>query len=207
MIKNVNEQTLALAGIYQSCLVVSDIAWSGKYVEDDLLPLINSILKIDSSNIEDIYIDKKSLKTGLIYLRKQIVGDIFTRSSETRRYISSMQILADKVISNNEMVSTIQILLKELKDEISSSSVDDQSKKLSSIYQQTLSMVDPRIVVNGENVNLMNPIQAARIRTALFAGVRSIILWKQLGGSKLKLLIFKSAFSKKIDNYLKAMPD
>ena len=118
-----------------------------------------------------------------------------------------MQILADKVISNNEMVSTIQILLKELKDEISSSSVDDQSKKLSSIYQQTLSMVDPRIVVNGENVNLMNPIQAARIRTALFAGVRSIILWKQLGGSKLKLLIFKSAFSKKIDNYLKAMPD
>ena len=185
MIKNVNEQTLALAGIYQSCLVVSDIAWSGKYVEDDLLPLINSILKIDSSNIEDIYIDKKSLKTGLIYLRKQIVGDIFTRSSETRRYISSMQILADKVISNNEMVSTIQILLKELKDEISSSSVDDQSKKLSSIYQQTLSMVDPRIVVNGENVNLMNPIQAARIRTALFAGVRSIILWKQLGGATL----------------------
>ena len=49
------------------------------------------------------------------------------------------------------------------------------------------------------------PIQASRIRTALFAGVRSTILWRQLGGSKLKLLLFKSSYSKQIDQYIDLM--
>ena len=81
---NVSEQTIALAGLYQSCQVVSNIAWNGNYKEEDMIPLINCIMQIESSNTEDIYIDISKLQTGLTYFRKQIVGDIFTRSSETR---------------------------------------------------------------------------------------------------------------------------
>ena len=54
---NVNEQTIALAGLYQSCQVVSDIAWNGEYKENNLIPLINCIMQIDASNTENIYID------------------------------------------------------------------------------------------------------------------------------------------------------
>ena len=50
-------------------------------------------------------------------------------------------------------------------------------------------------------------MHASRIRTALFAGVRSVILWKQLGGSKLKLLFFKGQYSKQIDSYLDTIID
>ena len=51
----IDEQTIALAGLYQSCHVVSKIAWNGEYYEKDFNPLINCILKINSTNTEDIY--------------------------------------------------------------------------------------------------------------------------------------------------------
>ena len=38
----IDEQTIALAGLYQSCHVVSKIAWNGEYYEKDFNPLINN---------------------------------------------------------------------------------------------------------------------------------------------------------------------
>ena len=67
--RSIDNQTIALAGIYQSCLTVSNIAWKGTYVEEDFNPLISSVLKIDSEDIADIYIGLKHLKPGLMYLR------------------------------------------------------------------------------------------------------------------------------------------
>ena len=201
----IDEQTIALAGLYQSCEVVSKIAWKGEYVEKDLIPLINCILKINSTNTEDVYMNIASLETGLIHFRKQIVGDIFTRSSETRRYIASLKQLSNNLMQDNKCINEIQMLLKKMDDDSSSMTVDEKSMELSNIYQKTLSKFEPRIVVNGENIYLTDQVQASRIRTALFAGVRSLILWQQLGGSKLKLLFLKSSFSKQIDKYLESV--
>ena len=205
--ENVNEQTIALAGLYQSCQVVSNIAWNGEYKEKDIIPLINCIMQIDSANTENIYIDVSKLHTGLIFFRKQIAGDIFSRSSETRRYIASLKQLVDNLMSDENCINKIQMLLKELNLKSDTINIDDKVTELSSIYQKTLSNFEPRIVVNGENKYLTNNINASRIRTALFAGVRSIILWRQLGGSRLKLLLFKGKYSKQIDSYLDSIID
>ena len=102
-------RTIALAGLYQSCYVVSNIAWKGEYNEQDFLPLINSILQIDSTIVKDIYIDIDNIKSGFIYLKKQIIGDIFTRSSETRRYIESLKILSNHLMGNQKTIGLIQI--------------------------------------------------------------------------------------------------
>ena len=198
----IDEQTIALAGLYQSCQVVSKIAWSGEYIEKDFIPLVNCILKINSTDAEDIFISIDNLKTGLINFRKQIAGDIFTRSSETRRYIASLKQLSANLMSDNECVKKIQILLKKMDDKATSMTIDEQANELSSIYQKTLSTFEPRIVVNGERNNLTDQVHASRIRTALFAGVRSLILWQQLGGSKLKLFFLKGQYTKQVDKYL-----
>ena len=137
--------------------------------------------------------------------RKQIIGDIFTRSSETRRYIASLKQLSNNLMQDNKCINEIQMLLKKMDDDSTSMTVDEKSIELSNIYQKTLSNFEPRIVVNGENIYLTDQVQASRIRTALFAGVRSLILWQQLGGSKLKLLFLKSSFSRQIDKYLESV--
>ena len=71
--KNIENQTIALAGIYQSCLTVSNIAWKGLYSEEDLKCLINSIQKIDSTNILDIYIEDRESNPYLVLLCPTIV--------------------------------------------------------------------------------------------------------------------------------------
>ena len=202
LIKNIDDQTIALAGLYQCCQAVSDIAWNGEYNEGNFLPLINSILEMNSANLTDIYLDINEMKPGLEYLRKQMIGDIFTRSSETRRYIVSLRLLANNLMKNSEIIILMQKLLKELKDDGDNLDTDQKTNRLSEIYQQTLSKFEPRIIVNGDNTHLTNPLQASRIRTALFAGVRATLLWQQLGGTKWKLVVFKSSFSKSIDKYL-----
>ena len=116
----IDEQTIALAGLYQSCEVVSKIAWKGEYVEKDLIPLINCILKINSTNTEDVYMNITSLETGLIHFRKQIVGDIFTRSSETRRYIASLKQLSYNLMQDHKCINEIQYLIKKCKLKIDS---------------------------------------------------------------------------------------
>ena len=205
LIKNIDQQTIALAGLYQCCHAVSEIAWSGKYNQEDFLPLIHSILKIDSASTKDIYIDLNQIKPGFEYLRKQIIGDIFTRSSETRRYIVSLKILADTLMGQPDTITLMQKLLKELNENIETLTVDEKTEQLSKIYQATLSKFEPRIIVNGENIHLTDPLQASRIRTALFAGVRATLLWQQLGGSSWKLFLFKSSFARMIDNHINAM--
>tara|TARA_B110000305_G_scaffold239844_1_gene308735 strand:+ start:990 stop:1616 length:627 start_codon:yes stop_codon:yes gene_type:complete len=202
LIKNIDEQTIALAGLYQSCYVVSNIAWKGEYSEQDFLPLVNSILQIDSTIVKDIYIDIDNINSGFIYLKKQLIGDIFTRSSETRRYVESLKILSNHLMGNQKTIILMQTLLKELEENTGDLTIDEKAEKLSEIYRKTLSKFEPRIIVNGENKYLTNPVHASRIRTALFAGVRATLLWEQLGGSKWKLFLFKSSFSKTIDSYI-----
>ncbi|HYA37887.1 MAG TPA: lysogenization regulator HflD [Candidatus Methylomirabilis sp.] len=62
-------------------------------------------------------------------------------------------------------------------------------EKLAELYTQTLSTLAPRIMVNGDHGYLGNPQNAAKVRAALFAGIRSAFLWRQLGGNRWQLLL------------------
>ena len=61
--------------------------------------------------------------------------------------------------------------------------------KIDGLYQDSISRLSPRIRVAGEENYLQNAENAARVRTLLLAGIRAAVLWRQLGGSKWKLLL------------------
>ncbi|GIS45780.1 MAG: hypothetical protein Ct9H90mP18_01120 [Gammaproteobacteria bacterium] len=88
-------------------MVVSNLAWRGDYENKDFDALINCIIDTKSTAIEDIFINQNYIEKGLRHLKKQIIDDIFTRSSETRRYISSLEALVNKVDKSEEMISDI----------------------------------------------------------------------------------------------------
>jgi high frequency lysogenization protein len=68
-------------------------------------------------------------------------------------------------------------------------------EKLAELYTQTISTLTPRIMVNGEHGHLSNPSIAAKVRAALFAGIRSAFLWHQLGGNRWQLLFSRKKIS------------
>lgn len=202
LIKNLDKQTISLAGLYQACLFVSNIAWKGEYNDKDFLPLVNSIFSMDTDDVVKIFIDIQYLKTGFNYLKQQTIDNVFASSNETRGYVTSLNILSKKIKANPAVMNDMQILLKKLNDDYACLTLDEKAERISIIYQDTLSKFKPRIVVNGKNIYLTDNLNAARIRTALFSGLRAIFLWNQFGGSKLKLFFLKGQYSKQIDKYL-----
>ena len=203
--EKLDQQLLALAALYQSCNFVSRLAWKGEYKEDDFIPLLESILNFESYDPSEIYKNKNNLKTGFRYMKKQVIDDIFTRSSETRRYISSLKELVRKVDKDKNISSDFFEKLKQLSADHNNIGIDEKTEQIGEIYQSTFSKIEPRIVVSGDNVHLKIGLNAARIRTALLAGIRSIYLWKQCDGSDLKFFIFKKRYINRIKEIIGTM--
>ena len=60
--------------------------------------------------------------------------------------------------------------------------LDDHALFLSNLYLNTVSKVEPRIIINGDNKYLTDKKNAAMIRSLLLCAIRSYILWQQSGG-------------------------
>ncbi|MBS83099.1 MAG: hypothetical protein CMD65_03075 [Gammaproteobacteria bacterium] len=200
--KYIEQQTIALGALHQSCLIIENIAWNGEYSINNLETLINSILKIDSASIEDIYGEVFNLKNGFNHLRDELTN--VSNNSETKKYFKSLINLSFSLDHRNEIINHIQDSIKKYNEYISINdpSTIEKSRKLSSLYINTLSKIEPRIVVTGDNKYLTVEDNASIIRTSLFAGLRAVYLWKQYGGNRLKLFFYKSQIKKQIDTYI-----
>ena len=82
-------EVISLGAIYQASAEIKKIAWEGKINNKIIEPLIYSVYQTTSDEIEDIYINLKRLNTGLDFLRKQLVGDAFSRDAEVTRYFEA----------------------------------------------------------------------------------------------------------------------
>ena len=76
----------------------------------------------------------------------------------------------------------------QFKSEYFASHVQEVCHSLSGIYQDTISTFKYRIKVTGSMQQLQNPANADLIRALLLAGIRSAVLWRQLGGRRWRLL-------------------
>jgi len=76
------------------------------------------------------------------------------------------------------------------------------TSKLAALYLKTISSLGSRILVTGVKKFLQDFQIQEKIRCLLFSGIRSIVLWKQFGGSKLQLLYFRSFIIKRAKKIL-----
>jgi high frequency lysogenization protein len=61
--------------------------------------------------------------------------------------------------------------------------------RLGELYASSISQLRPRIMVQGNPVYLSQPPVVAEIRAILLCGLRSAVLWRQLGGSQWDLYL------------------
>ena len=116
---------------------------------------------------------------------------VFDDSRDMVRYVFSLLHLERKLIRQPEMLQDLRrgIETAAAQAEHFSSTHPNVISSLADLYSRTISTLSPRIMVKGEPTVLSNPENAARIRTLLLAGVRSTVLWRQCGGTRLNLLI------------------
>jgi high frequency lysogenization protein len=184
------ERTMALAGIFQATELVRQAAnhgtWSG-YAADTC---IDSLLAIDADTVEEIYGDPSRLRLGAETLVSVLQGD--RRHMESLGYAVSIMQLENNFRKKAKMQSRIGAELIEIAridNDLEEHELKDlQAQKIAALYTETISTLSPRIVVNGRPQHLQIERSVNWIRTLLFAGLRSAVLWRQLGGGRFSLM-------------------
>ena len=184
-------EVISLGAIYQASSEIKKIAWQGKINNKFIEPLIYSVYQTTSNEIEDIYINLKRLNTGLDFLRKQFVGDVFSRDAEVDRYFEAINVLVKNMNKNSEIFSNLRDDLSSHKENVTEDNLHEHAEFLSNLYLKTISKINPRIIVNGDNIHLTDNKNASMIRALLLSAIRSFILWQQSGGTKFRIFLFK----------------
>ncbi len=189
--KELKNETISLGAIYQASHEIKKIAWQGEINNIIIEPLIHSVYQTTSNNVEEIYINTKRLNAGLDFLRQQLVGDAFSKDAEVKRYFEAIGVLVKNMKNNADIVDNLRNELSKSKLIINQENLSDHAVFLSELYLETISKINPRIIVNGDNKYLKENKNASMIRALLLSAIRSYILWEQSGGSKFRIFVFR----------------
>lgn len=207
MNKTLSHQVIALAAAFQALSLVQDMARRGHADHLDMTVCIRSVLKVDSDDVLDVYGGLAGLRTGLMLLDRQIThpGRV---NPELLRYLSVLMSLERQVMARPELLKAISASIQNaaLRAELASSVLDDTVfEALAAGYQNSLSTLDTRVMVSGEPGNLSNPLCANRIRALLLAALRSLVLWRQCGGVRWKLLFIRWQMQREVRRLLQSI--
>lgn len=188
--RRLEEQTLALAGVVQVARLVDQISRTGSYPVEFMAPMIESLFKFDADTVEDVYGGVGNLKLGLHNLAALLTSRDQPDGRDMMRYVFGLLHLEKRFSANEDMAAVVRSRLEHahFRSEHFISHIRETCHSLSGIYQDTISTFNYRIRVTGSMQQLQNPANADMIRALLLAGIRSAVLWRQLGGRRWRLL-------------------
>lgn len=203
MVHSITDQTIALAALAQSAILVHNIATKGAANQNDIDPLINSLFTFDALSTESIYGSTQDLKTGLAALT-----DVFSSSPDKRtqtvlRYMMNLLNLQARLAKHPGILDVLANRLKHAQrgNDLLPASNQRLNANLASIYQDTIGTLGFRINVVGNVEVLQIAENAEKIRALLLTGIRAATLWQQVGGKRWRLL-FQRAKIKQTIEYL-----
>jgi high frequency lysogenization protein len=184
------DRIMALAGVFQATELVRQAAnhgtWSG-YAADTCL---DSLLAIEADSVEEIYAGTDRLRLGAETLISVLQGD--------RRYMESLSCAVSIIQLENNFrkkaamqahIGSELLTIAAIDEEMEEHEIRDlQAKQIAALYTETISTLAPRIVINGRPQHLQVDRTVNWIRTLLFSGLRSAVLWRQLGGGRFNLM-------------------
>lgn len=193
---NLKDKTLALAAVFQSATLVKDIATKGSVDQHDMQTLISAIFELNPSSAEAVFGHSKNLRTGLEALSEQMGASSTDRDIDITRYVIAMLHLQGKLLSNNEMLDYLSKGIERGKQQAEHFSLlhENVIANLAGLYSDTVSQLQPKIMVAGESQYLSNNDNANKIRALLLGGIRAAVLWNQLGGSRWQILFKRKRF-------------
>ena len=187
-------QTIALAAMFQFSACVEQLAKTGHVNQKDFEVSVNSLFNQNPADTLEIYGDIEQLATGLSFLIANLSRSP-ARSSDCIRYVMGILHLQKQLSKKSSMLNMIAKRLDKSRLQVGHFSITHENviAGLADIYTDTISTFNFRIQVMGEYQFLQQTRIANQIRTLLFAGVRSAVLWRQLGGNRLKAIYQRTA--------------
>lgn len=191
--KSNRDRCIAMAGMFQAANLVAEIAHTGKYDLESANSSIYSLFQVDAASVQDVYGGLEGIATGLNNLIEQLSGKE-ERSIETTGYVIAMMHLERKLSKQPDKLKTIaeNIDLATLRIEHFPMMHQNILGQLADVYTETISTINPRIMVSGDPMQLQNRDNVNLIRSLLLAGIRSAMLWHQCGGTRMQIILSRN---------------
>lgn len=204
MNQQTRDRTLALAGVIQAAYLVNEVANTGVLPHDYYQATLSSIFKLDAATTEDVYGGKDNVLLGLKTLGELLQFNQNPLLMPVVRYSLSLLHLERKLTNNIPMLNKIREKIIQTQSQVDYFSLTDERvlASLAELYQETISTFAMRIKVTGNPIHLKNPEVANQIRALLLCGIRSAVLWHQLGGRRWNLFFSFSNTNDAIDYWL-----
>ena len=192
----VKDRTLALCGIFQAARMVQQIARTGMHEQGAFEASIKSIFTLDSATPEGAYEGIDNIAYGARVLLNQLGPkkpesvDARSKEIEVTKYVIGVLVLERKLIKREDLLNIITKGVEKATTQLEHFPIthDNVIANLADIYSQTVSTLQPRIMVNGEQNFVSNTSNANKIRALLLAAIRSAVLWRQCGGNRWQML-------------------
>lgn len=199
MAKNFYDITLSLAGICQSAFLVQQLAHKG-FCDDAALEVsLRSLLDLNPPATLTVYGDRPAnIKPGLETMMGMLNASRDGAAAEHTRYSLSLMVLERKLHADKSALEELGKRIGQLGRQLAHFDImsDTLISAMAAIYVDIISPLGPRIQVTGTPAMLQNIQVQAKIRAALLAGIRSAVLWQQVGGGRLQLMFSRNRLFK-----------
>ena len=201
---NINDETLALAALFQACINVQKIARTGIIDISAIAPIVKGLIITNPQTSEDIY-----APNTLIQGFKQIEKSFALGSKDKSNDILEITTIAFKLITLEQAIENNQFYFNMLGENIDKAKAtilschddyenasdseilsDDCINEFSNLYQSIISPNFPKLVIYGEPEFLHKSTNQAMIRALLLGAIRAVVLWRQVGGRR-RFFIFR----------------
>ncbi|MFA0085883.1 lysogenization regulator HflD [Vibrio sp. 10N.286.49.C2] len=188
MANTLYDRTVAFAGLCQAVALVQNMAKDGYCDSDAFETSLKAITNTSPANTIGVFGSEADLKVGLECLVNGI--DSTPAGSEITRYIISLMALERKLSSRNDAMSQLGDRIQMVERQLEHYELLDEQmiSNLASVYLDVVSPIGPRIQVTGTPSVLQQTGTQHKVRALLLSGIRSAVLWRQVGGKRRHLV-------------------
>jgi len=196
------DQTITFAVICQIAHLVQQVSRNGQVDDSELAMLLNSIITTSPENTLAVYGGElANVKQGLELLINHL-GDSSSsngkqnkvKDPEFTRYIISLINLERRLTKQPKKLTQLGERIDATKRQLEYYSITSETliASFASIYSDIISPLGARIQVTGEPDILKQTASQHKIRALLLAGIRSAVLWRQVGGKRRTILLSRN---------------
>lgn len=198
--------TIALAGMIQAISLARELAQTGKIEESVFEVTLKSIFQTHPKDVLEVYGSLANLKLGLERLLITLDSKA-TAAAQTIHYLHSVIYLQKCIARSEKITQTLIQRINQAKKQVDYFSLTHSNviANLSDIYLNAISAFRFKFLIVGNQRILSTADNINKIRALLLAAIRSAVLWRQMGGSRLQLIFYRGRIKKTAKKLLSQM--
>jgi high frequency lysogenization protein len=202
----IRNQAIALAGLFQAVKLVQQLAFGQRRDTTAIQACLTGVFNTDPEAVDQVFGELSNLRLGLETLLAQLGPERAARDMEITRYAITLLYLERKLSRNRDMLELIRVGIDRAREQVAFFDMTHAAVMggLADCYRQTVSTLQPRLMISGEPVILENPDNQNLIRALLLAAIRAAVLWRQCGGRRLSLVLRRRALAEAAGGLLEA---